>query len=83
MQSFADVAGWLKETTGAELEGVTLAEFHDRISKAVQEKGAGELGVLGQVMADLDGFACYPSYFVPGLLFGRRLDVRPRTSSRK
>lgn len=49
MQSFGDVAGWLKDTTGADLEGVTLDEFRRRISGAVHEKGSEDVGVLAQV----------------------------------
>lgn len=49
MQAFGDVADWLKETTGTELEGVTLDEFRDRITKAVEEKDPNDVGVLAKV----------------------------------
>lgn len=49
MQTFENVADWLRETTGAKLEGVTLDEFRSRISRAVEERGPDEKGVLAQV----------------------------------
>lgn len=49
MQAFGDVADWLEETTGTQLEGVTLDDFRDRISKAVEEKGPHDVGVLAKV----------------------------------
>lgn len=49
MQDFQDVAGWLKEATGAQLKGVSMDEFKVRLSKAVEEKGPKDVGVLAQV----------------------------------
>lgn len=49
MQRFEDVAGWLKEATGSQLEGVSLDEFKTRLGKAVDEKGPKDVGVLAQV----------------------------------
>lgn len=49
LQTFKNVAGWLKEATGAQLEGVSLDEFRGRLSKAVEEKGPQDVGVLAQV----------------------------------
>lgn len=43
------MAGWLKEATGAQLEGVSLDEFKARLGKAVDEKGPKDVGVLAQV----------------------------------
>lgn len=49
LQTFKNVAGWLKEATGAQLEGVSMDEFRGRLSKAVEEKGPQDVGVLAQV----------------------------------
>lgn len=51
MQAFGDIADWLKEATGAEMESVSLEEFRKRISSAVEEKGSESGGVLAQVCA--------------------------------
>lgn len=50
MQAFENVADWLRETTGANLEGVTLEQFRVRLSSAVEERGPQEMGVLAQVI---------------------------------
>lgn len=50
LQTFKNVAGWLKEATGAQLEGVSMDEFRGRLSKAVEEEGRhDDAGVLAQV----------------------------------
>lgn len=49
MQAFENVADWLRETTGANLEGVTLEQFRVRLSSAVEARGPQEMGVLAQV----------------------------------
>lgn len=49
MRGFHDVAGWLEEATGAQLTGVSMDEFKTRLSKAVEEKGPQDVGVLAQV----------------------------------
>lgn len=61
MQAFGDVAGWLKETTGTDLEGVTLDEFRERIGKAVEEKDPHDVGVLAKVCYTFDSMPvlCY------------------------
>lgn len=37
MRKFEDVARWLRETSGAHLEGVSLDDFRERIRAAVAE----------------------------------------------
>lgn len=54
MQAFGNVAGWLKETTGTDLEGVTLDEFRERIDKAVEEKAPHDASVLAKVCFALE-----------------------------
>lgn len=49
VQAFQDVVEWLKESTGAKLEGVSMDEFRVRLSEAVEEKGPQDVGVLAQV----------------------------------
>lgn len=48
-QTFENVAAWLKEATGAQLEGVSMDEFRRRLGKAVEEMGPKDGGVLAQV----------------------------------
>lgn len=43
------MAAWLKEATGAQLEGVSMDEFRRRLGKAVEEMGPKDGGVLAQV----------------------------------
>ncbi|CAM9965248.1 unnamed protein product [Ectocarpus sp. 12 AP-2014] len=58
-QTFENVAVWLKEATGAQLEGVSMDEFRRRLGKAVEAMGPKDGGVLAQLESGLDGFAYY------------------------
>lgn len=48
MRKFEDVTQWLRETSGAHLDGVSLEEFRKRIGQAVVD-GERTSGVLPQV----------------------------------
>ncbi|CAM9709754.1 unnamed protein product, partial [Ectocarpus sp. 12 AP-2014] len=58
-QTFENVAAWLKEATGAQLEGVSMNDFRRRLGKAVEQMGPKDGGVLAQLESGLDGFAYY------------------------
>ncbi|CAM9280366.1 unnamed protein product, partial [Hapterophycus canaliculatus] len=59
-QSFGDVASWLRETAGIDLEGVSFEDFRARLSKALESKGPEDgVRVLAQLESGLDGFAYY------------------------